>query len=350
MNDGDRDDEVDALPGRRRRFWSSGPDRRRSERRHAERRADDRLSDAETDSMFSVLVSSDSQFDETGDLSSGTLDGVGSPGPRADQRDRSTRSSATVPTATPKGQRARWEDSDTLQRLYAKFVGARAIVGLLLVAALVLAVLVVAPVPLPTMLVAIAYGTQAIVLWLLPRLRGTTAMGPSLTRQQWLATIGIDLAAFSLMHWMQPVHSFNFVILLLMPLLMGGALASRRASLAGAAAVVLMLLAASWREAAEGRGGAVLWMQMGMVGAGLFSITLLAGEMAARLAREARVARGGIEMARQQAQLNRLVIEEMTRGRAGRRQAPARARCEPRCSAAAGAPGVVPAGAVPADE
>jgi two-component system, NtrC family, sensor histidine kinase PilS len=311
VNGDDRDDEVDSTQVRRRGFWR-GKERRRSERRHVERRADDRESVADAESMFSVLVSADSQFDETANLSAGTS-GLSDPTPGT-RREGGAPSATAASAVAPAGARARWEDSDTLQRLYAKFVAARAIVGLLLVAALVVASLLGVPAPLPIVLIAIAYGAQTIVLWLLPRLRGPVVLGLRLTRRQWLATIGVDLAAFLLIHWLQPTHSFNFVILMLTPLLMGGALASRRASLAAAAAVVLMLLAATWREAAADRGGPLLWMQVGMVGAGFFAITLLAGEMAARLAREARVARSGIELARRQAQLNRLVIEEMSEG------------------------------------
>ena len=54
--------------------------------------------------------------------------------------------------------------------------------------------------------------------------------------------------------------------------------------------------------------------QAGLAGSGFFVITLLAGELAGRLAREELSARGSLEMARQQAQLNRLVIEEMDDG------------------------------------
>ena len=313
MNGEDPDTALEPSPRRQGGFWR-GKERRFGERRHLERRAADRASTADAESMFSVLVSADSQFDETANLSAGTsglADPPEAPGPlRADVDASGVAAGAPAPAAS----RTRWEDSDTLQRLYAKFVAARAIVGLLLVAALVLASVLAEPAPFPTVLIAIAYGAQTIALWLLPRVRGPVAMGPRLTRGQWLSTIGVDLAAFLLIHWLQPTLTFNFVILMVTPLLMGGALASRRASLAATAAVVLLLLLATWRESEAGRGGAVLWMQAGMVGAGFFAIALLAGEMAARLAREARVARGGIEMARRQAQLNRLVIEEMNDG------------------------------------
>ena len=54
--------------------------------------------------------------------------------------------------------------------------------------------------------------------------------------------------------------------------------------------------------------------QAGLAGSGFFVITVLAGELAGRLAREELSARGSLELARQQAQLNRLVIEEMEDG------------------------------------
>ncbi|MEO6661660.1 MAG: ATP-binding protein, partial [Rubrivivax sp.] len=57
-----------------------------------------------------------------------------------------------------------------------------------------------------------------------------------------------------------------------------------------------------------------LMLQSGLVGIGMFAIVLLAGELAGRLAREEVAARGSFELARQQAQLNRLVIEEMVDG------------------------------------
>ena len=58
----------------------------------------------------------------------------------------------------------------------------------------------------------------------------------------------------------------------------------------------------------------LLMTQAGLAGSGFFVITVLAGELAGRLAREELSARGSLEMARQQAQLNRLVIEEMEDG------------------------------------
>jgi hypothetical protein len=74
-------------------------------------------------------------------------------------------------------------------------------------------------------------------------------------------------------------------------------------------------------------------------GLGLFVITLLSGELAGRLAREELAARGSLELARQQAQLNRLVIEEMVDGVLVVDHRPARACRQPGGARTAGRAG-----------
>jgi two-component system sensor histidine kinase PilS (NtrC family) len=112
----------------------------------------------------------------------------------------------------------------------------------------------------------------------------------------------------------RPGSSFNFAALLVLPVLMAGVLTSRLRALATAAGVTLMLLFMAWRGARLGGDRNALMLQAGLAGLGLFVITLLSGELAGRLAREELAARGSLELARQQAQLNRLVIEEMVDG------------------------------------
>ncbi len=206
------------------------------------------------------------------------------------------------------------DDVPATQRLFKIFVGARAVLGLALVAALVAAGMLGMRAPLGMMLVAMGYATQAVVLWMLPRFREEAPARDSLSRSQWVTTIGVDLATFSWLHWMQPMQNFNLVALLLLPVLMGGVLAPRVIALAGSSGVVLMLLAMTWNTVAAGGDPTTLWMQAGLAGVGFFAVTLLAGEMSTRLASQAFAARSGLELARQQAQLNRLVIEEMTDG------------------------------------
>ncbi len=106
----------------------------------------------------------------------------------------------------------------------------------------------------------------------------------------------------------------NFAALLVLPVLMAGVLTSRLMALATAAGVALTLLVTAWIAAGSGAASAALITQTGLAGMGFFVIALLSGELASRLAREEAAARGSMELARQQAQLNRLVIQEMGDG------------------------------------
>ena len=172
-------------------------------------------------------------------------------------------------------------------------------------------------VPLDVLLICAAYAAQAIAWWGVPRLRSGAPARQSLRRllrRQWAATIGVDLLVFATLHLLSPSVSLNFAAMLVLPVLMAGVLTPRLPALATAAGVTLALLATAWHDVLGGADPAVLLTQAGLAGAGFFVITLLAGELAGRLAREELAARGGMEMARQQAQLSRLVIEEMQEG------------------------------------
>jgi len=110
---------------------------------------------------------------------------------------------------------------------------------------------------------------------------------------------------------------------MVLPALMAGALTSRLQALGVVAGASLVLLSAVWFGRETSSAASLLLMQAGLAGSGLFAVALLAGELAGRLAREERTARGSLEIARRQAQLNRLVLEEMQDGvlvvdRAGR--------------------------------
>jgi two-component system sensor histidine kinase PilS (NtrC family) len=200
-------------------------------------------------------------------------------------------------------------------RLYRTFIGARAALGVALVVAQAITGLFGARPSLQAALVSVAYGALALSLWLLPRRR--TVEPKALARvlgAPWLTTIGIDLVAFSALHMLTPGASLNYVALLVLPVLMAGVLTPRPLALATAAAVALMLLITAWLDALHGGSLTQLMTQAALAGSGFFVITVLAGELAGRLAREELTARGNMEMARQQAALNRLVIEEMQDG------------------------------------
>ncbi len=200
-------------------------------------------------------------------------------------------------------------------RIYRTFIGARAALGVALVVAQAITGLFGARPSLEAALISVAYGTLALAAWLLPR---KTPVAPkSLARvlgAPWLGTIGVDLLAFSALHMLTPGSSLNYVALLVLPVLMAGVLTPRPLALGTAAAVSLMLLGVAGYDGLRGANLTQLLTQAALAGSGFFVITVLAGELAGRLAREELTARGNMEMARQQAALNRLVIEEMQDG------------------------------------
>jgi len=201
------------------------------------------------------------------------------------------------------------------ERIFRTFIGARAALGVALVLAQAITSVFGSPPPLAAALISVAYGVLALSLWLLPRRERVEpkalarAMGVP-----WLTTIGVDLVAFSALHVLTPGGALNYVALLVLPVLMAGVLTPRLLALATAAAVALILLATAWAAVLAGGSASQLMTQAALASSGFFVITVLAGELAGRLAREEITARDNMEMARQQAALNRLVIEEMGDG------------------------------------
>ena len=202
------------------------------------------------------------------------------------------------------------------ERLYRAFVAARAALGGALVVALALGGLFGLRPTFAVTSISLVYAALSIGLWILPRYRrvATPRSMAHLRGPQWLVTIGVDLLCFMGLHVLAPGSSLNYVALLVLPVLMAGVLTPRTMALATAAVITLGLLASAWATVLGGAEGTVQITQAALAGAGFFVITVLAGELAGRLAREELTARGSLELARQQAQLNRLVIEEMQDG------------------------------------
>ncbi|MBC7995764.1 MAG: PAS domain-containing protein [Rhizobacter sp.] len=202
------------------------------------------------------------------------------------------------------------------QRIYSAFIAARAALGVALIATVVVAGVFGVRPSLTVIMVSVAYAALALAMWALPRYRRGAApkVLARLYSPQFLATIGVDIVCFTALHLLSPAASLNYVALLVLPVLMAGVLTPRLMALATASIVALALLViASWGVLAGGD-ITLLMTQAGLAGSGFFVITLLAGELAGRLAREELTAKGSLELARQQAQLNRLVIEEMQEG------------------------------------
>ncbi|WP_372525260.1 sensor histidine kinase [Piscinibacter sp.] len=201
-------------------------------------------------------------------------------------------------------------------RIYRVFLGARAALGIALILTLVAAGVFGGRPTFAVALISVAYAALALSMWLLPHFQRTVTPHElaRLRGPQWLATIGADIASFNALHLVSHSSSFNYVALLVLPVLMAGVLTPRAQALATAAVVALALLGTAWLAVLSGGDATALMTQAGLAGSGLFVITVLAGELAGRLAREELTAKGSLELARQQAQLNRLVIEEMQDG------------------------------------
>ncbi len=291
---------------------SSAAERRRpSDRRRADRRHDE--------PEFSATLTEESLFDAMGSGLEGAPVGE-APDSRGERSEQPDWSATSLPADSPylarQARRIVGAGESGFERMYRIFVGARAALGLALLGAQIVG-LVVGSRSLTGGLISLAYAVQALTLWILPRFRRRAAGSPAptrMSRRQWTATIGIDLLAFSALHLLAPSPTFNYTPLLVLPALMAGVLTPRLPAVATAAAASLILLASAWKAGLAGADPTSALLPAGLTGIGLFVITLLAGELAARLAREEQTARGSLELARQQAQLNRLVIEEMADG------------------------------------
>ncbi|MFG6442958.1 sensor histidine kinase [Roseateles sp. LKC17W] len=207
------------------------------------------------------------------------------------------------------------EGSASFDRLYRAFLSARAALGMALVAAQLISSALSTPPPRTTLVLCAAYAAAAIALWLLPRLRlGASARSLArISSLHWWAAIGLDMLLFGALHALDP-GGVNYGALFVMPVLMAAVLCPRRLALATAAMATLGLLAAAGWPMLMDLDVGVKTTQAGLVGGGLFAVSLLAGELSARLAREEKAARGSLALARQQESLNRLVIDEMQEG------------------------------------
>lgn len=277
-------------------------DRRRPERRRAPRKP--RPAD---ESWFGALgVDGDTQMRED---------------PRAEEESRYdgawvARQEADSRFLTRQARRIIGAGQTGFERIFGAFVAARAALGIALVAAVAASSAFGGRPPLAVALISIVYAVLSVAMWLLPRYRPADPgkAVPRMRGGQWLATVGVDILCFTGLHLLSPAANLNYVALLVLPVLMAGVLTPRLIALATAAVVALALLLVAGLGVLGGGEITGLMTQAGLAGSGFFVITLLAGELAGRLAREELTAKGSLELARQQAQLNRLVIEEMQEG------------------------------------
>ncbi|MCH7344309.1 ATP-binding protein [Pelomonas sp. CA6] len=197
------------------------------------------------------------------------------------------------------------------RRLYLAFMGARAVLGLALVGAQVLTLGMAGRGPGALLYASLAYALLALFGWALAR-RGRPEAA-RLSVRQWWASIGLDLGWFGVLHALD-AGALSYGALFVLPVLMASVLTPRLFALAAAAVATLVLLGVALWSVALGLDSGARLPQSGILACGLFLVSLLSSELANRLAREERVARGSMAVARQQAELNRLVIDEMQEG------------------------------------
>ena len=131
---------------------------------------------------------------------------------------------------------------------------------------------------------------------------------------QWVSTIGVDLVAFSTLQFLQ-AGNINYGPLFALPVLMAAVLGSSLLALGTAAGVTLLLLAEAWVMVLQApQELATRFLQAGLTGMGYFAVAVLVNQLAARLAREEAAARNSRQVARVQAQVNELVIENLGDG------------------------------------
>jgi len=228
---------------------------------------------------------------------------------------------ASVPPSQPAWAHSTWTwdapvavmeapPPSAFQRLWRGFMAARIALALLLVSVLgALMGMGIAPLNYWQLGLCAAYlaASLAVRLFTRPAPPGRT-FDP-----QWVSTIGIDLLAFSTLHFLQAAN-LNYSPLFALPVLTASVLGSALLALGTAAAVTLLLLVdAGVRTLTDAEQTARL-VQAAMAGGGYFVVALLAHQLAVRLVREEEVARRSLSAARTQAHVNELVIENLTDG------------------------------------
>ncbi len=131
---------------------------------------------------------------------------------------------------------------------------------------------------------------------------------------QWLPTAGVDLVVFGVLQVFQ-AGTLNYSPLLALPLLMASVMGSFTVALATAAAASLLLLGEAWLYSQQaGNTQTDRFFQAALTGTGYFVVSALVHQLAVRLGREEQLAQRSQLVARQQGEINALVIETLSEG------------------------------------
>lgn len=202
------------------------------------------------------------------------------------------------------------EGTPELSRLWQAFMTARLTLGLVLVV-LQAGLYITGSSQSRTLVgICLAYflGTLATKLFVRPRYLGQAF------NRAWGVLIGLDIAAFSALQWLQG-NNLNYTPLFALPILLASVLGSLRLALGTAAGISMLLLGGTYWMHSDAPGEATpAFVQAALAGAGYFLIALLANQLATRLASEGQRARRSHLAATIQRQVNELVIESLPDG------------------------------------
>lgn len=152
------------------------------------------------------------------------------------------------------------------------------------------------------------FATIVVRVWARPKPPGSTFDA------QWIATVGVDVLAFSALNFVQS-GAINYTALFALPVLLASVMGPILLALGTAASVTLLLLADAWWASLSLQGDFTgRFLQAGLSGSGFFVVALLANQLALRLSREERRAQSSQSAARMQIQVNELVIDTLADG------------------------------------
>lgn len=210
--------------------------------------------------------------------------------------------------------------SPAFSRLLKAFLAARVLLGLSLLGGIGASLYADRTVEAIAAVASLLYALLCMVWWWLPTQPSTASASRQGLRlhvssvQITLSAVIMDLLFFWALPQMQPGFNANTTALMALPVLMAAVLLRRFAAVATAAGATLLLLAEAVFNGWSGMRWDVSMTSAGVSGMGFFAMTLVVSELAQRLSSEQRSAQDHMDIARQQAQLNRLVIEEMPEG------------------------------------
>ncbi len=196
------------------------------------------------------------------------------------------------------------------QRLWLGFLSARIVIALALLA-LQGTGLALQPGSDPTQVVLCS---AYLLVAIFTRLLASPLPPPPQVGPRWLPLLSVDLLLVGLLEWLQ-VGSMNYTPLFGVPVLMASVLGSLTLGLGTTACATLMLLGTAWWHSLDSLADPTgPYLQAALTGTGYFLVAYLTHQLAQRLLREQELAQQSQQNAQAQAQVNALVIENLSDG------------------------------------